>query len=135
MTFRELLERLAHRIGHHQVPLNPVATELRGLVDSGAVHYELITQIVTAIYTGNRCRRLADPVTRDATFEALEPIRLAVLRSPKTDVDAYALMDKIGAEVARAFGVTRHVAPEPDTEPPAAGGQLLTFRRRLRFWR
>lgn len=132
MTFRELLEELSRRIGNHQIPLNPAATELRGLIDSGAVHYELITQIATAIYTGNRCRRLADPVTRDATFTALGPIRLAVIRSPKTDVDAYALMDKVGAEIGQLLAGTQ----APDTPQTArAGALLLRFRPRLRTWR
>ena len=65
MSFRELIEQLARRIGSHQIPLNPAATELRGLIDSGAVHYELITQIATAIYTGNRCRHLKDAVAQE----------------------------------------------------------------------
>jgi len=131
MTFSELIEQLAKRIGQHQLPVNASASELRGFIDSGAVHYELVTQIVTAIYTGNRCRRLADPVTRDATFEALEPIRLAVLHSPKTDVDAYALMEKVGAEVARIFKSTQPLV-SPSTGPQTTGGRLVAFRRRLR---
>jgi len=131
MTFRELIEQLAKRIGQHQLPVNASASELRGFIDSGAVHYELVTQIVTAIYTGNRCRRLADPVTRDATFEALEPIRLAVLHSPKTDVDAYALMEKVGAEVARIFKSTQPLV-SPSTGPQTTGGRLVACRGRLR---
>lgn len=131
MTFRELIERLAKRIGNHQIPLNPAASELRGLIDSGAVHYELVTQIVTAIYTGNRCRRLTDPVTRDATFEALEPIRLSVLRSHKTDVDVYQLMDTVCAEVAHAFNTTPPRS-EKAASQDTAGGQLLSFRPRLK---
>ena len=132
MTFRELLEELSRRIGQHQIPLNPAATELRGLIDSGAVHYELITPAATAIYTGNRCRRLTDPVTRDATFAALGPIRLAVIRSPRTDVDAYALMDKVGTEI----GLLLAGAHSPDGPQTArAGAQLLRFRPRLRTWR
>ncbi len=130
MSFRELIEVLARRIGHHQIPLNPAATELRGLIDSGAVHYELITQIVTALYTGNRCRRLSDPVTQDATFEALEPIRLAVLRAPGTDVDVHGLMETICAEVAHAFGVT---TPGEAPAAPPSGAEVVRFRRRLRF--
>lgn len=132
MTFRELLEELSRRIGQHQIPLNPAATELRGLIDSGAVHYELITQITTAIYTGNRCRRLADPVTRDATFAALGPIRLAVLRSPRTDVDAYALMDRVGNEIGLLFAGTH----SPDAPQAAgAGARLFPFRPRLKTFR
>jgi hypothetical protein len=132
MTFRELIEQLAKRIGQHQLPVNTSASELRGFIDSGAVHYELVTQVVTAIYTGNRCRRLADPVTRDATFESIEPIRLAVLRSPKTDVDAYALMESICFEVARIFNTTQPFV-SPAMGPETAGGQLVAFRRRLRI--
>ena len=132
MIFRELLEALSKQIGQHQIPLNPKVTELRGLVDSGAVHYELVTQIVTAIYTGNRCRRLTDAVTPDATFEALEPIRLAVLRSSKTDVDAYALMENVCAEVANIFNTTQPLTPSAAT-PATTGGRLYAFRRRLRF--
>jgi hypothetical protein len=129
MTFRELLEQLARRIGSHQLPLNPKAAELRGLIDSGAVHYELVTQIATAIYTGNKCRHLKDAVTQDATFEALEPIRLAVLRAPGTDVDAHSLTENICHEVAHAFGV---VTTDDDATTPT-GAEIIRFRRRLRF--
>ena len=132
MTFRELFDQLAKHIGQHQLPVNTSATELRGFIDSGAVHYELVTQVATAIYTGNRCRRLADSVTRDATFESIEPIRLALLRSPKTDVDAYALMDSLCAEVARIFKTTQPIV-SPTTGPDTAGGRLVAFRRRLRI--
>jgi hypothetical protein len=130
MTFRELIALLSKRIGHHQIPLNPAATELRGLIDSGAVHYELITQIVTALYTGNRCRRLNDSVTQDASFEALEPIRLAVLSAPGTDVDVHGLLECICTEVAHAFGVATH---SKGPAAPPSSGELVRFRRRLRF--
>ena len=130
MTFRELIEQLARGIGQHQIPLNATASELRGLIDSGAVHYELMTQIATAIYTGNRCRHLKDAVTQDATFEALEPIRLAVLRAPGTDVDVHRLMETICLEVAHAFGVATNA---DKTTSPSPGGELVRFRRRLRF--
>ncbi len=130
MTFRELIELLSKRIGHHQVPLNPEATELRGLIDSGAVHYELMTQIATAIYTGNRCRRLKDIVTQDATFEAVEQIRQAVLRSSSTDVDAHGLMETICAEVAHAFVASTDANVTASSSP---GGKIVRFRRRLRF--
>lgn len=132
MTFRELIEQLAKRIGHHQVPVNTSARELRGFIDSGAVHYELVTQVVTAIYTGNHCRRLADPVTRDATFGAIEPIRLAVLRSAKTDVNVFDLMENMCAEVAFIFNTAQPVVLTAGNSS-ATGGQLYAFRRRLKY--
>jgi len=131
MTFRDLIEQLAKRIGQHQLPVNAAATELRGFIDSSAVHYGLVSQVVIAIYTGNRCRRLADPVTRDATFASIEPVRFTVLQSPKTDVDAHALMESMCAEVARLFDATQPpVSPTNTVE--ASGGRLYAFRRRLR---
>jgi hypothetical protein len=132
MTFRELIEQLAKRIGQHQVPVNAAATELRGFIDSSAVHYGLVSQIVIAIYTGNRCRRLTDPVTRDATFESIEPVRFTVLQSPKTDVDAHDLMERLCAEVAHSFNAAQPFV-SPATSPETAGGRLVTFRRRLRI--
>ena len=132
MTFRELIEQLARRIGQHQLPVNAAATELRGFIDSGAVHYGLVSQVVIAIYTGNRCRRLTDPVTRDATFESIEPVRFTVLQSPKTDVDAHDLMERLCAEVAHTFSTTQPSVSSP-VGPETNGGQLVTFRRRLRI--
>ncbi len=132
MTFRDLIEQLAKRIGQHQLPVNAAATELRGFIDSSAVHYGLVSQVVIAIYTGNRCRRLADPVTRDATFASIEPVRLTVLQSPNTDVDAHDLMESMCAEVARLFDATQPpVSPTNTVE--STRGRLYAFRRRLRF--
>jgi hypothetical protein len=132
MTFLELIEQLAKRIGQHQLPVNSTATELRGLIDSSAVHYGLVSQVVIAIYSGNRCRRLTDPVTRDATFKSIEPVRFTVLRSPKTDVDAHDLMEKLCAEVAHIFNTTQPSDPVVRAST-AAGGRLYAFRRRLRL--
>jgi len=132
MTFRELIEQLGRRIGQHQVPVNSSATELRGFIDSSAVHYGLVSQVVIAIYTGNRCRRLTDPVTRDATFKSIEPVRFTVLHSPKTDVDAHDLMERLCAEVAHIFNASQPSGPVIRTST-AAGGRLYTFRRRLRL--
>ena len=132
MTFRDLIEQMAKRIGQHQLPVNAAATELRGFIDSSAVHYGLVSQVVIAIYTGNRCRRLTDPVTRDATFESIEPVRFTVLQSPKTDVDAHGLMESMCAEVAHVFNTTQPPV-SPVRASTSAGGKLFTFRRRLRL--
>ena len=132
MTFRELIEQLAKRIGQHQLPINTAATELRGFIETGAVHYGLVSQVVIAIYSGNRCRRLTDPVTRDATFESIEPVRFTVLQSPKTDVDAHNLMESMCAEVAHVFKTTQPLA-SPVRASTSAGGKLFAFRRRLRL--
>jgi len=132
MTYHELIEQLSKRLGHHQLPVNPAATELRGYIDSSAVHYGLVSQVIIAIYTGNRCRRLTDPVTRDATFAAIEPVRLTVLRSPRTDVDTHDLMERLCAEVAYIFNTTQPL-DSPVHASNTASGKLFAFRRRLRL--
>jgi len=132
MTFRDLIEYLSKQLGHHQLPVNPDATELRGFIDSSAVHYGLVSQVIIAIYTGNRCRRLTDPVTRDDTFQSIEPVRLTVLRSPTTDVDAHDLIERLCAEVAHVFH-TNQPLESPVCGTNAASGKLFAFRRRLRF--
>lgn len=130
MTFRELLEHLSRQIGQHQLPIHPRATELRGLIDSSAVHYELVTQLAAAIYTANHCHRISDPVTMESTFDGIEPIRLAVLRAPGTDVDVVDFVETVCAEVARVMDTSRSESPEPDG---SGSGEIVRFRRRLRF--
>lgn len=103
MKFIQLIELLARHVGTHQIPLNPAATQRRGLIESSALHYELITGIVDAIYKRNRCRRLTDPVERNATFEALAPIRQGVLRAAHTDMEEARLLEDLCVSIAKVF--------------------------------
>lgn len=134
MKFIQLIEHLARHVGTHQIPLNPAATQRQGLIESSALHYELITQIVGAIYARNRCRRLTDPVERDATFEALAPIRHAVLRADNTDVDAARLLEDLCVSIAMVFeqhdpacSVAQRAPRDPRNTPPV---RLNPLRRR-----
>ncbi len=134
MKFIQLIEQLARHVGTHQIPLNPAAKQRRGLIESSALHYELITRIVAAIYTRNRCRRLTDPVERDATFEALAPIRQAVLRAANTDVDAARLLEDLCVSIAMVFeqldpacSVAPRAPRDPQGTPPV---RLHPLRRR-----
>ena len=68
-----------------------------------AVHHELMTALIKAIYLENGCRHLTDPVKRKPTFKAMTPIRLKVLRSSRTDVDAFQLIDALCTAVDQAF--------------------------------
>ena len=116
MKFIQLIEQLARQVGTHQIPLNPAATQRQGLIESSALHYDLITAIVGAIYTRNRCARLTDAVERDATFEALAPIRQTVLRAANTDVEAARLLEDLCVGIAMAF--EQH-DPDSAVTPPA----------------
>ncbi len=136
MKFIQLIEQLARQVGAHQIPFNPAATQRQGLIESSALHYALITRIVDAIYKKNRCRRLTDPVERDATFEALAPIRQEVLRASDTDVDAARLLEDLCASIAMLFeqhDPASSAAPraprDPRNTPPV---RLNPLRRRIK---
>jgi hypothetical protein len=138
MTYIELIRQLAKRLGQHQIPLNAEAKELRRLLDSSALHYELMTKILRAVYDRNHCRALNDPVDSDATYEALGPLRLEVLRSPKTDVDLYRLMEDLCVAIALVFNQQQQTTDQdsarfsPD-EAQTESGDLLTFHPHRRF--
>lgn len=108
MNFKELVQHLEKRIGYHQVPMNPAATGTKDLFESCALHHELMTELVQAIYKENGCRKLSDPVNRQDTFKALSPIRLKVLQSSKTDIDVFHLIENLCLAVDQAFGGNEH---------------------------
>lgn len=140
MTFIELIEHLAGAIGHHHIPVNDRASHVQGLVESSAVHYELIVQIVSTIYSRNACRRLSDPVRRDLTFEALAPVRRKAMSSVRTDVDAIHLIDELGTHIHNAFDAESQTPATPDTKRSAteSRGQVIALdrfrQRRVKSW-
>ncbi len=137
MKFMQLIEQLSVRIGQHQFPVNTAAGNVRTLVDSSALHYDLASGIVRAIYERNDCRGLCDPVTAQPTFEALGPIRAGLLDSAGTDVDAYRFMEELCAVVAKIFDTHRiAVTPQPPAPSPVPQhGELVSLdaaRRRIK---
>jgi len=136
MNFLQLIEQLTARVGQHQLPSNPAAPSIQMLLDSSALHYELATRIVRAIYEHNHCHRLTDPVEPEATFEALGPIRATLLGSTRTDVDAFRFMEDICTAVAKVFDKHRLTAVPANTDdgarPRAALIRLDAVRRRVK---
>ncbi len=133
MKFIQLIEQLARHVGTHQIPVNPAATQRQGLIESSALHYELITRIVGAIYARNRCGRLTDPVERDATFEALAPIRQEVLRAANTDVEAARLLEDLCVGIAVVFeqhNPAGAVSPPTPRDPQGTSPVRLNPQRR-----
>ena len=137
MNFKELIERLADEIGYHQVPLNARARRIDELLESCALHHELMLRLMRAIHRRNDCHVLTDNVTRVTTLDAIAPIRLEVLHSPKTDIDTKRLMDDFCTAVDMAFD---HESVQPlNTATPAATrakrGEVISmdrYRRRLK---
>ena len=115
MNFKELLEQLEERMGYHQFPVNPAATNIKDVFEGSPLHHDIITRLVRAIYVSNTCRRLIDSVNLDKTLLALTPIRQEVLRAARTDVDLYRVLDELGAALSKIFTdstpVLKAVAP------------------------
>ncbi len=131
MTLLELLQRLETHLGYHQVPLRPAPKSIKDVFESTPLHYDFMKRLVQAICTGNGCRRLNDPVDRTKTFEAVAPLRLEVIRSERTDVDLYGLMEETCVALDRAFGpVECRRAKEKSPAGVAQIIQLAAFRRR-----
>lgn len=103
MNFKELLEQLEERMGYHQFPVNPAATNIKDVFEGSPLHHDIMTRLVRAIYVSNACRRLTDPVSLEKTHLALTPIRQEVLRAARTDVDLYRVLDELGAALGKIF--------------------------------
>ncbi len=129
MTFRELMQQLEAQLGHHQIPLQAAPTGMHDLFEFCALHHELMTEIALAIYKQNNCRALTDQVTRAATLDALAPIRLRVLRSPKTDVDLFHLIEELCRAVDVAFGANESMAKGPAADPVRGRASVISLDR------
>ncbi|OGI52697.1 MAG: hypothetical protein A3E57_00270 [Candidatus Muproteobacteria bacterium RIFCSPHIGHO2_12_FULL_60_33] len=103
MNFKELLAQLEERLGYHQFPVNPAATNIKDVFEGSPLHHDMMIRLARAIYVSNACRRLTDPVNLDKTLQALAPIRQEVLRAARTDVDLYRVLDELGAAFNKIF--------------------------------
>ena len=103
MNFKELLEQLEERLGYHQFPVNPAATNIKDVFEGSPLHHDMMTRLTRAIYVSNACRRLTDPVNLEKTLLALTPIRQEALRAARTDVDLYRLLDELGTALNKIF--------------------------------
>lgn len=134
MNFYELLKRLEATLGYHQIPLNPSARGIKDLFECSPLHHELITRLAQAIYTRNSCRKITDNVYREPSFNALSPIRLEVLRSPRSDVDVHRLVEELCVVLDRIFRESRSTPPAvPARKPSAQVIAIEPFRRSRRL--
>lgn len=130
MKYLELLQQLEVHLGYHQLPLNSAATGMKDIFESTPLHHEFVRRLVQSIYTGNRCRRLSDSVEREATFEAVAPLRLEILRSERTDVDLYRTLEELCVALELIFGPGASAAPARRSVSPAQVIDIAPFRRR-----
>jgi hypothetical protein len=135
MTFLELLRRLEDGLGNRHLPLNPAPTGIKDILSGNALHHELVRDTIRAIYRGNRCQRLSDAVTTEATFQALAPVRTAALASETADIELYRFLDDLS--VAIHAGFDNRIEHKTATAVTAASVILLEpFRRarRIKSW-
>ncbi|MDH5649628.1 MAG: hypothetical protein OEY67_08225 [Gammaproteobacteria bacterium] len=141
MTFLELLIQLEHRLGYHQLPINVNAKDIRDIFDSSPVHGTLAVRVVREIYKINTCQKTADVVDYNKTNNALIPIRLDILRSQKTDVDAFVFMDDLCHAVKEILTHKEGNSTDADSQEKNTGtgnlAKVIEFRRyrhRLKSW-
>ncbi len=135
MNFRELIELLEHRVGAHQIPINPRATGLKDLFDGIPLHNELVRKLARTIFEANGCRRLTDTVTREITLNAIGPVRAEALRAASADVDIYRLLDELCVTTAQAF-VDDGAEPEERAPALPTGAEIIpldSYRRKPRI--
>lgn len=134
MLFKQLVQNLEDRLGHHQVPTNARAKALTDILGSCAVHHDFLTTVLRAIYKSNRCQKIDDTVARAPTLAAIEPLRLAVLRDPHTDIDLYRFMEDLCAQTEMLLRDGSEVTQ--DTGKPSAEVIELprASRGRIKSW-
>ncbi len=132
MNFYQLMQHLEERLGYHQLPLNPGATNLRDLFEGTPLHHDWMTQFARAVYAENRCQRLTDAVTLAETFKALAVLRQQALKASATDVDLRALVEEVGEAVNAAF-VDNAAATTQPTATNGGGAEIIPFRGRRRL--
>jgi hypothetical protein len=127
MTFIELLRRLERHLGNHQIPLNPAAHGIKDIFESTPLHPEFTTKLVRAIYSGNRCQSLDDPVTHADTIAALTPLRLELLRAKSTDVDTHRMLNELCAALAATFAAPLAAIASVPRAPQRRSADIVDF--------
>lgn len=133
MTFIELLRRLERHLGNHQIPLNAAARGIKDIFDSTPLHPDFTTKFVRAIFNGNRCQSLDDPVTHADTIAALTPLRVELLRAKSTDVDTHRMLNELCTALAKTFSTPIVAAIAAPPKPSADVVDFALFRRGRRL--
>ena len=103
VKFRRLVIALSESIGRHQIPVVFDATHPKRIINSDAVHYDLVKKIFLSIYRANRCYHLNAGIEFHQTFDALGKIQAELMHSITTDVDQIELLHTIGRHTGKFF--------------------------------
>lgn len=96
IQYRALMTRLAELVGHHQLPIKPDAADINEILEGDAVHYELVREVVRAIYRSSRCSHLDAEVRAETVFNSLGGIRGRLIAAGDTDIDQVNLIEDLG---------------------------------------
>ncbi len=119
MEFRQYIAQLADALGEAQLPLNPSWRKAAELVRADAVHYPLVKRIVAGLYKQARCSKPSDPLAIEDVLDYLGPLHYELVAEGGNDLDALALVERIGEISVLLFhahgAAAREVAEAPRT--------------------
>ncbi|MBU2738325.1 hypothetical protein [Acidithiobacillus concretivorus] len=101
MTYQELVEFLNHHLGYPLLgDLSPA--EALASAQNNTLEDPLTAEVLIAIYQGNQCQALSDPVDRAHSFDGLARLRL---RAQADDADPFIFRKvlKLSQELDNAF--------------------------------
>ena len=124
MNFRQLILLLADKVGHQHLPLRADANDLEDFLKSDAVHHDLVTKAVKAIYKANRCGYLDAPISKDITFTTLGKLQRDIAKSKTADIDQFNLINEFGNALSKNFIESPAAATDDDRACDADEDQL-----------
>ncbi len=104
MEFGIYLHRLAEQLGEAQLPVNGRWQRAGDIVRADAVHYPLVKRIIADLYKRGRCSKASDPITINAILDYLGQLHYELKSDPGNDLDAIALVERIGEISVSLFG-------------------------------
>jgi hypothetical protein len=104
MEFGIYLQRLAEQLGEAQLPVNVRWQRAAQIVREDAVHYALMKRVVAGLYKRGHCSKPSDPLTLDLILDYLGEMHYELNNQPGNDLDAMALLERIGEISIALFG-------------------------------
>ena len=101
MTYQQLIEFLDRHLGYPFLPDMGPDAALRA-AQQGGLDDALTTEVLTALYQGNQCKSVDDPVDRARSFDGLAHLRLRS-QADDTDPAVFRKVLKLSQELDNAF--------------------------------
>ena len=134
MTFRELITRLAHRLGRQHIPVRENAHDIHHFLGQDSVHHDLVKLAVRKIYKANRCGHLDAKVEWKPSIKAAIALRNTLIQSESADVEQVQLFDELidGISALLPWDEAETSADAAASEKQAVQILRYPFRRKKR---